>query len=99
MRVGHLEGSPSVTVAYGTSQRTRDLRAGEFAITEADGEAYRLSGLSYATKFDLRRMVDLPYNDDWFGVPPSPRYGQTPMLGVLHPTLMRRVAAAYRAVT
>jgi len=88
-----------VTVAYGTSRKVTELYTGEFAITPDDGEAFTLAGLSYPTKSNLGRIVDLPYNAVWFGVPPTAPYGQIPKLGVLHPHLMRRVEAAYRAIT
>lgn len=83
-------------VAYGTSQRVKQLYAGEFAITAADGDAYRAAGLSYDTKFNLGRGVDLPFNDEYFAVPPYPMV-QRPKLGVLHPALMKRAAAAWSA--
>jgi hypothetical protein len=43
-----------------------------------------VAGLSYDTKFDLRNMVELPWNDSFFSVPPNPSHGQTPKLGSLH---------------
>ena len=87
----------AVRVAYGTSQRVNALRSGEFAITPDDGAAFALSGLSYPTKFDFRNTQILPYTDEWFAVPPSPTHGQIPKLGTLHPNLMKRAEAAYRA--
>jgi len=84
-----------VRVVYGTSQKTDRLYAGEFRIADTDGDAYRLSGLSYTTKFNLKRSVELPYNDEWFGVPPGAPRGQVPRLGVLHPSLLPRVQAAW----
>lgn len=69
--------------------------AGEFAITRADGEPIRASGLSYDTKFNLAKRLYLYFNDDYFGVPPGAPHGQQPKLGVLHPSLMRRAAAAF----
>jgi len=86
-----------VLVAYGTSQKTDKLYAGEFRIAPKDGEAYALSGLSYPTKFNLAKVVELPFSTVWFAVPPLAPFGQTPKLGVLHPNLMRRVAAAWKA--
>ncbi len=91
------DGTKAVVAAYGTSQGTAHLYAGEFLISPTDGEAYRAAGLSFPTKFDLRRTVSLPYTDEWFRVPPIPSYGQTPKLGILHPSLMRRAQAAYTA--
>lgn len=84
-----------VRVVYGTSRKTDRLYAGEFRIADTDGDAYRLSGLSYTTKFNLKRSVELPYNDEWFGVPPGAPRGQVPRLGVLHPSLLPRVQAAW----
>jgi hypothetical protein len=97
LAVGMIEGEPHVRVAYGTSQNTHSLHSGEFLIAPADGEAYALSGLRYPTKFDLRNRKELPYNEDWFRVPPQPSHGQTPKLGVLHPSLVRRANAAFDA--
>ncbi|MGQ0655347.1 MAG: type II toxin-antitoxin system PemK/MazF family toxin [Betaproteobacteria bacterium] len=89
----------AVNVAYGTSQNVEEFHSGEFLISPNDGPAFALSGLSMATKFDLNRLHVLPYDRLWFGVPPSPQHGQTPKLGTLHPSLMRRAEAAYRAAT
>lgn len=89
------DGTLAVVVAYGTSRKTTRLLAGEFLIAPVDGEAYRAAGLSFATKFDLRRRVILPCTDEWFRVPPVPFFGQTPKLGILHPSLMRRAQAAF----
>ncbi len=91
------DGTKGVVVAFGTSQKTTELLAGEFLIAPADAEAYRAAGLSFATKFDLRRLATLPYTDEWFRVPPVPLHGQTPKLGILHPSLMRRAQAAFAA--
>lgn len=86
-----------VRVAYGTSQRTTQLYRGEFAILrERNPAAYAAAGLSHDTKFDLRQLVDLPYTSEWFSVPPAAPHGQTPILGTLHPSLVRAVEAAYR---
>ena len=87
-----------VRVAYGTSQRTTSLHRGEFAILRnQNAAAYVAAGLSYDTKFNLRLVLDLPYSSEWFSVPPAAPHGQTPKLGVLHPSLVRAVAAAFRA--
>ncbi len=85
-----------VLVAYGTSQRVATLCGGEFSIRPVDGDAYRAAGLSYDTKFNLKRRVELPFNDEYFAVPPGAPHGQRPKLGLLHPSLMGRAAAAYR---
>jgi len=88
-----------VRVAYGTSQRTTTLYRGEFAILrERNLSAYEAAGLSYDTKFDLKQALDLPYTTEWFSVPPAAPHGQTPKLGTLHPSLVRAVQAAFRAL-
>jgi hypothetical protein len=88
----------SVEVAYGTSQRTTALHSGEFAILrERNPAAYRAAGLSYDTKFDLRQTVVLPCSTEWFSVPPAAPHGQKPLLGTLHPSLVRAAEAAFRA--
>jgi hypothetical protein len=97
LQVGSADGKPYVRVAYGTSQKTDRLHAGEFIVSAQDGAAYAVSGLAYPTKFDLGRALELPFNDTWFGVPPRVPFGQTPKLGVLHPSLMRRAKAAFVA--
>jgi hypothetical protein len=85
-----------VLVGYGTSQRVARLYRGEFAITRADGAAYTAAGLSYDTKFDLLRRLQLPFCDEHFAVPPGAPNGQTPKLGVLHPVLVKRAAPAWK---
>jgi hypothetical protein len=74
------DGAQGVRIAYGTSQKVGELRAGEFPITPADGAAYQLFGLSFPTKFDLSRTQDVPYEAEWFRVPHAPQYGHTPRL-------------------
>ncbi len=87
-----------VRVVYGTSQRTTELHRGEFAIVRAKNQvAFEGAGLSYDTKFDMRQAVDLPYTSTWFSVPPAAPHGQKPVLGTLHPSLVRAAAAAMRA--
>jgi hypothetical protein len=88
----------TLQVAYGTSQRTTTLYAGEFAITALKlPAAYRAAGLSFDTKFNFKRSVDLPYNNTWFAVPPAAPHGQTPKLGTLHPSLVQAAHAAFLA--
>lgn len=86
-----------VLVAYGTSHKTNHLRSGEFLIADSEAAAYQLAGLSYSTKFSFHNTVELPYSSEWFKVPPSAPNGQTPKLGVLHPSMMQRVRAAWEA--
>ncbi len=97
LKVGENAAATWVQVAYGTSQKVDRLFPGEFVITPSDGDAYAISGLSYPTKFDLASTFELPFNEDWFGVPPGAPRGQVPKLGVLHPSLMRRAQAAMEA--
>lgn len=97
--VGELRGQPAVKVVYGTSQKVDRLFPGEFAITPDDDSAFVESGLSLATKFDTGRAVFLPFNDYWFDVPPGAPCGPTPRLGLLHPSLIRRVQVAWKAAT
>jgi mRNA-degrading endonuclease toxin of MazEF toxin-antitoxin module len=87
-----------VVVAYGTSQKTQKLYTGEFLITPDDNEAFRLAGLSFPTKFCLASNIELPYTTMWFSPPPGAPHGQTPKLGVLHPALLRRAAAAWTGI-
>jgi len=97
LRVGEHAGHTVIEVCYGTSQKTDQLYAGEFAIIPADDAAFTAAGLSYPTKFNLGETFELDYNDQWFAVAPGALHGQTPKLGLLHPSLMRRVIAAARA--
>jgi hypothetical protein len=88
----------SVKVAYGTSQKLDRPVAGEFGIRKAENKtAYEMAGLSYDTKFDLRNLVELPWNDRFFDVPANPRHGQTPKLGSLHMGMRKAFEAAARA--
>lgn len=73
LSVGEKDNHPVVIVAYGTSQKTDDLHAGEFAILPANAASYTAAGLSYPTKFNLGRTFELDYNDVWFSVAPRPR--------------------------
>ncbi len=87
-----------VHVLYGTSQRADRLKAGEFAILKANNPgAFALSGLAFDTKFDFKVVVELPWTDLFFKVPPRAPHGQTPRLGTLHPSLVRAAKAAYDA--
>lgn len=87
-----------VSVAYGTSQKTNRLYIGEFLISKRDySAAYISAGLSYDTKFNLKRILELPFNEDYFSVPPLAPYGQIPKLGILHPSMVKIAAAAFSA--
>lgn len=88
-----------VRVAYGTSQRKSNLHRGEFAIArQSNPAAFESAGLSFDTKFDLKQALDLPFTTEWFSVPPAAPFGQTPKLGTLHPSMVRAVQAAFRAI-
>lgn len=63
-----------------------------------DGAAFRGAGVSYPTKFNLKRRIELPFTETYFNVPPGAPFGQSPKLGTLHPSLIRRVNAAWAAV-
>lgn len=98
LSVTEHEDGVSVQLAYGTSQRLDRLVAGEFAIRKLENaSAYAMAGLSFDTKFDLGRLVEAPWNDIFFDVPPDPRHGQTPKLGSLHIGLRKAFEAAARA--
>lgn len=87
-----------MSVTYGTSQKTDRLYSGEFRIAKGEHPAaYASAGLSYDTKFDLGKVLELPFNDDYFSVPPHAPHGQNPKLGTLHPSMVRIAAAAFAA--
>ena len=92
------DGLVFVNVAYGTSQKTNRLFAGEFKIAKAEHPAaYASAGLSFDTKFNLKSVCELPFNSDYFSVSPHSPHGQTPKMGVLHPSMVRVAASAYAA--
>ena len=94
------EGVILVSVAYGTSQKADRLYSGEFRISKSEHPAaYASASLSYDTKFDLRNVLELPFNNTYFSVPPHAPYGQTPKLGTLHPSMVRIAATAFTAAT
>ena len=92
-------GQLRVLVAYGTSKKLNALRSGEFVIGRQDGAAYALSGLDADTKFSLQTTVELEFNSDWFKSPPQAPFVGSPKLGLLHPSLTARAAAAWKAIT
>lgn len=94
------KGTIFVSVAYGTSKKTDRLYSGEFRIAKVEHPAaYASAGLSFDTKFDFGKTLDLPFNDIYFSVPPHAPNGQIPKLGTLHPSMVRIAAAAFAAVT
>jgi len=87
-----------VQLAYGTRQKTNRLYSGEFRITKTEHpSAFASAGLSYDTKFDLKSVLELPFNDGYYSVPPHAPHGQHPKLGTLHPSMVRIAAAAFEA--
>jgi len=92
------DGRLFVSVAYGTSQKIDRLYEGDFRITKSEHPAaFASAGLSYDSKFDLSKILELPFNDTYFSVPPKAPYGQIPKLGALHPSMVRIAAAACSA--
>ncbi len=89
-----------MSVAYGTSQKTNRLYSGEFRIAQAEHSAAHASaGLSYDTKFGLQSILELPFNDAFFSIPPHAPHGQTPKLDTLHPSMVRIAATAFAAAS
>ena len=94
------QGMIFVSVAFGTSQKTDRLYIGEFRISKSEHPAaYASAGLSYETKFDLKNILELPYNDAYFSVPPHAPHGQSPKLGTLHPSMVRIAASTFAAAS
>ena len=101
LNVNDGESPLHVQIAYGTSRKTLDKYSGEFTIGPDDGAVFIQTGLTVATKFDLARLVWLPYDSHWF----KPRTGagasKTPKLGYLDAgktlSIRRRFEASGRA--
>lgn len=84
-----------MSVANGTSQKTDRLYSGEFRISKSEhAAAHKCAGLSYDNMFDLGKVLELPFNDAYFSVPPHAPHGQSPKLGTLHPSMVSIAAAA-----
>jgi hypothetical protein len=89
-------------VAYGTTQRTTVLRSGEFLISKVlQTFAFKQAGLGFDTKFDLKKVTELPWTDRYFRAPPTPNpaYGQTPKMGSLHASMIKALSAAHGAAS
>lgn len=71
-------------VAYGTSQRTREIFRGEFLISHSE-----FPQLAKDTKFSLRKHYWIPLNEAFFT-----RHGKLVSLGRLTPELSQRVVTA-----
>ncbi len=92
-----FEDGVAAQVAYGTTQRTASLRSGEFLISkDRHAVAFKQAGLAFDTKFDLTTVIELPWSERYFKVPPrpNPAFGQTPKLGSLHASMLRALEAA-----
>ena len=95
-----LDDGVVVKVAYGTSQRTSSLRAGEFLISkDKHPVAFKQAGLAFDTKFDLNRVIELPWSERYFKVPSTIHlaHGQTPKMGSLHASMGKALFAAHSA--
>ena len=98
VKVVALDAHYRVLVAYGTSQKTSALRRGEFLVRKEASNAFKLSGLSFDTKFSFAHSVELDFAEEWFTVPPGAPHGQTPKIGTLHAVYGRAAHAAYLAM-
>ena len=97
-----FEDGVTVQVAYGTTQRTTALRSGEFLISkDKHAVAFKQAGLGFDTKFDLKKVIELPWTARYFKVPPTPNpaFGQTPKMGSLHASMIRALCAAHEATS
>lgn len=82
-----------VQVAYGTSQKVASLYPGEFAVLPADNVLAE-AGLIYPTKFDLSRLLTLPYEAPWFEAAPA---RPDPVMGQIPAALKPRMTKAWLA--
>lgn len=97
-RVDRREDGDFVSVVYGTSKYLTRLKTGEVAIRKVTHPAaYALAGLACDTKFDFKEIVDLPWSERYFKVPPRSPHGNSPKLGTLHATVLHAFEVAYRA--
>lgn len=91
-----------VLLAMGTSKKISELRAGQFTVVPDNGNSFLKSGLPSPTKFSFERscLAKLPYNDQWFDVPPQRRGRQsTPKVGIVdRAAYSQKIAAAGQAV-
>jgi hypothetical protein len=94
-----VKGCPyQVDVCPGTSQNLQRIYAHEFVVERNQHPAeYAQMGLSFDTKFDLRRIATLDYTSEWFQPPPKPRFGANPKLGSMHAASVPRLVAVYKA--
>jgi len=94
-----IRGGPwQVAICPGTSQNLDRIYPHELAVQrELHPDEFAQMGLSYDTKFDLRRIAVLEYTSEWFQPPPQPRFGRIPKLGSMHAATVPRLKAAYAA--
>lgn len=90
---------PMVRIAPGTSRKTEpgQVFPWEFLIERDDSGPFKVTGLSYSTKFNVRNTLELPYTSEFFEPPPQRPFGKTPKLGVLHATYVATLKAAAAA--
>lgn len=72
-------GKVSVRVAYGTSQLGNCFQPGSVVLSADDAKL----GLATDTRFDLRKVVSLPFDTEWFAANPEVRFGLHPKKGRL----------------
>lgn len=87
-----------VFVAYGTSRKTTALHRGEFLLRNDQSSAFKLSGLSFDTKFSFANAVELDYSSEWFKIPSAFANIHTPKIGVLHSIYAKAAYAAYLSI-
>lgn len=90
--------SHEVAVAYGTSQKAYPPKVypTEFVLDPSD-PGFQTSGLSLRTKFDVNTLVQLPFNNEWFGAAPGlAGHIPLPRLGALHACYMVALQAAIK---
>lgn len=88
------DGVRMAVVAYGTSKHVDQRYPGQFVVRPQDGDAFDLTGLAHATRFDLKKRVTLPWNDMWFDVAPNEPFGHHPKMGLISLSLERRLRSA-----
>jgi hypothetical protein len=57
------------------------------------------SAANLDSKFDQSKVLELPFNEAYFSVPPSAPHGQNPKRGTLHPSMVRIAGAAFAAAS
>lgn len=74
------------------------LRRGEFLLRNDQSSAFKLSGLSFDTKFSFANAVELDYSNEWFKMSAVQANVQTPKIGILHSVYAKAAYAAYLAI-